>query len=175
MTTKDVVEGLLYVCPKAAVPLWVANVISDERFWGAVEHKELTFMRYFLDPRFLIIVESQIHVYIIGDPVAKNAYNIINIEGFHVDHFVISKQQLREEIKSAVSEPRFLPDAYVKRIIFMHDQDLYVFNRFDDKKLLSKTQWTIGTDIYDANAKGYSISINDLFREIEDEFKKYGE
>lgn len=173
MTTKDVVEALLFLNPESRPILTAAHILSEKNNWQAKEHPELTFMRYFKDPRYLWIIESQIHVYIIGDPVAKNMYNILNIEGYDVDHLLISKQQLREEIKSAVSEPRFLPDPGFKRFIFSNGKMLYIFNRFDEKKFVARSKWTIGTNIYDAGAPEYDISINNLFREIEDEFKKY--
>ena len=178
MTTRDVIEELLYMCPHTYKTLWELKVLSKERNWSARHHEELTFMRYFQNPMFLEIIESQMHIYIIGDPLGKNLYNILEIEGFAVDHLIISKQQLLEEIKTTVSEPRFMADPYVKRVIFIKylpdgRTDSYIFNRFDDKKFLStKSSWSLGVDIYDADAKTYEFGINQLFKAILDEFPK---
>ena len=118
-----------------------------------------------------MVVTNQVHVYIIGEIAKGKTYNIINIEGFHADHMVISKGELINLIKKTVTEKLFLPDN-PNRIIYMHGEVLFIFNKIGDtnKNLFSKSQWTMGTDIYDVEARQYETDANKILKAIMSEF-----
>lgn len=171
MTTQDIVEALLFINPSARKYLTSAHVISRERNWQPKQHDEFIFMKHFTDPKYLVFIDEQVHVYIIGAKENKRLYNVLNIEGFSVDHYVLTKSDLREMIKNTLKETQYLPLGN-KRIYFMYKDEIYVFNRLDNKKFLSKANnWTIGAkSIYDPSCPKYSFSFDQVMTAIEDSY-----
>lgn len=155
MTAQTITEALLNINPNIEPLFRAAHIISEERPWKGVSHPEYPFVKYFFSPKFIVIVSKQIHVYIIGDKDKGNKRHVINIEGYHADHMVINKHELTKLIKDTVSEKLFLPNNFYDRIIYMTQEELFIFNRvtaLNCNMFTSKSKWTVGADtIYDVN------------------------
>ena len=173
MTTKEIVEGILYLNPDTEKYFKAAHIISEERNWNAKAHPEFPFIQSFKDPRFIVIIANQIHLYLIGDIAKGKSYNVLNIEGHTANHLTVSKGQLTNIIKETVNEKLYLPRNNKDRVIYMFHEELFIFNRMDDKKCSlfgGKSRWTTGVDIYDANIKSYKSSIQEILKAIYSEF-----
>lgn len=157
MTAQDVTEAILSINPTLEPQFRAAHIISKERPYTAKSHPEYPFLKYFFDPKFIIIISQQIHVYIIGDKDKGKSYHIINIEGYHSDHLVISFKELTKLIKESVSAPLFLPKNFYDRIIYMHNEELFIFNRvtaLNSNMFTNRSKWTFGNradTIYDVD------------------------
>ena len=172
MTTKDVIEALLSICPNSHKYLKAMHIINDtDRNWQARRHDEYPFISAFSNPKFLSVINKQIHIYIIGDTFKKRNYNILNIEGFSANHMILSKGELKNHIKENVKEKVFLPDNGNERIIFISDDNMYIFNRMGFKRdMYAKAEWTFGTDIYSMDVPKYNTSATEILNNICDEF-----
>lgn len=179
MTTKDIVEAILYLNPDTEKLFRASHIISEERNWKAKPHPEYPFINAFKDPRFLVIISTQIHVYLIGDTVkAKgrgSVYNILNLEGFTANHYTLGKTDLTKEIKKSLNEPLYLPHNTMDRIIYMYKEELFIFNRLEMKntnkyKFFGKWLVTMGTNIYDASNKTYITTADEILKNIYSEF-----
>jgi hypothetical protein len=173
MTTKDVVEAILYLNPETEKFFRACHLLDDNRAWKPYAHPEYPFIDAFKDPRFLVIISTQIHIYLIGtESDKKRSYHIINIEGFHADHMICSKSELTTTIKKVVTEKLFLPRNFYDRIIYMYHEGLFIFNKVNDKgNLFSKNaEWSMGVDIYSADARTYKTTANDILKAIYGEF-----
>lgn len=173
MTTKDVVEAVLYLNPETERFFRASHILDDNRVWKPYAHPEYPFIDKFKDPRFLCIISTQVHLYLIGEESdKKRSYHIINIEGFHADHMICSKSELTSQIKATVTEKLFLPKTYRDRIWFGWHEELFIFNKVNDKgNLFSKNaEWTMGVDIYSADVKTYKTTTNDIMKAIYSEF-----
>jgi len=173
MTTKDVVEAILYLNPETEKFFRACHLLDDNRAWKPYAHPEYPFIDAFKDPRFLVIISTQIHIYLIGgESDKKRSYHIINIEGFHADHMICSKSELTSTIKKVVTEKLFLPRNFYDRIIYMYHEGLFIFNKVNDKgNLFSKNaEWSMGVDIYSADARTYKTTANDILKAIYGEF-----
>lgn len=149
--TKELVEGILYLCPSSEIFFRAAKIISKERNWKAKPHPEIYEINKFSNPKFLVIVETQIHVIVFGDPinVDNKVRHIYIIEGFNARHTLTNMNNLIDTIKEMVTEDRFLPTEYMHRIIYMDRKQVYVCNKISkSKNFFSKSQWSLGTDIY---------------------------
>lgn len=185
MNTKDLVEGLLYIKPDLELYFRAAQLIDsldEKRNWKPVEHNEIGFINKFTNPKFIVIIETQIHVFIIGDPYVDEfgkdrGFHVYIVEGFNCKHTAIDKNRLIGEVKNRTSEDRFLPEGYMKRILYMDSNSIYVWNRIDGKNsLFGKTKWSVGTDVYNVNVPAYETSadtiLKECYKEIEDQYKK---
>lgn len=173
MTAKDVVEALLYINPDTYNSFRAAHIINDlDRNWKAKEHSEYPFISKFTNPYFLIIIEKQIHVYIIGEKFKEKSYNILNIEGYNADHMIMTKGELIDNISKTIKEKVYLPPNFSERIIFIKNNKLFVFNKVTFKgNIFSKAAyWSIGTDIYSVDNPTYKLSAYDILKEINKEF-----
>ncbi len=179
MTAQDLVEGLLSINPKIEPLLRAIHVIAEpDRLWTANAHPEYTFLKYFFDPHIITIISKQIHVYIIGDKDKGNRYHIINLEGYHADHLIINKNELTRLIKETVSEKLFLPNNFYDRIVYMHDEGLFIFNRVTSLHLnmfTSKSKWTVGADTiynvdYESTISERNTNAYEILKEIYNEF-----
>ena len=172
MTTKEITEAILYLNPDTYKHFRAAHIINDsDRQYKPIAHPEYPFINAFKDPRFLIVISKQIHVYIIGEKSKGKRYNIINIEGFSADHMTLTKSLLTNLIKTTVSEKLFLPYSYQDRIIYMYREELFIFNRQDIKgTIFSKSEWSLGINIYDASIKTYKTNAWEILKAIYEEF-----
>lgn len=172
MTTKDITEAILYINKDTYKAFRAAHILNDfDRNWKPKEHIEYPWLKAFYEPKFLIIVEQQIHVYIIGDIFKGKSYNVINIEGYQADHMCLNKSQITEQIRNNVKEQLYLPESLNERIIFIDDRKIYVFNRKTYKgNMFSKSKWSLGTDIYSVSVQTYDTNANEILKNIYDEF-----
>lgn len=174
MTTKEITEAILYLCPNSYKHFRASHIINDsDRQYKPMAHPEYPFINAFKDPRFLVIISKRIHVYIIGDKAAGKGrrYNIIDIEGFSADHMTLTKGDLTAHIKKNVSEKLFLPYSYQDRIVYMYKEELFIFNRQDiNGTIFSKSNWTLGIDIYDASIRSYKTNAYEILKAIYSEF-----
>lgn len=179
MTTKTIVESILYLNPNTEKLFRASHILSEERNWKAVPHPELPFINAFKNPKFLVFVSTQIHLYLIGDVIkAKgrgSVYNILNLEGFTANHMTLGKTDLLKEIKETLKEPLYLPHNTMDRIIYMTDEELFIFNRMEMKstnkyKFFGKWHTTMGANIYDMNNKIFCTKAEDIVKAIFSEF-----
>ena len=57
MTTEQVVEAVLNINPYTENLFRAAHIINDtDRNWKAKAHPEYKFLKYFFDPKFIIII-----------------------------------------------------------------------------------------------------------------------
>ena len=120
-------------------------------------------------PHIISIISKQIHVYIIGDVDKRNHRHIINVEGFNSYHYVYSRYELMDDMKTKLKQKLFLPDNTYDRIIYMNADDLFVFNRItalNNQIFSSKSRWTIGADYYDVGAPLKVTNYNDIIEQI---------
>lgn len=186
MTAQDVTEAILSINPKAEPLFRVAHIISDERQYSAKGHPEYPFLKYFFDPKFIVVISKQIHVYLVGDKDKGKKYHVINIEGYHADHMVVALRELTGIIKKTVNEKLFLPNNFYDRIIYIHNGELFIFNRVNAlncSMFTGKSKWTFGTradTIYDVdyeatisekNTTAYKI-LDQIYDTIEQGFIK---
>ena len=175
MTAQDIAEALQAINPISELGLRAAHVIEyPDRDWKPRAHPEYPFLKYFFYPKFIVIVSQQIHVYIIGEKEKGNKWHIINLEGFHADHFVMSQRELTHLIKATVSVKIFMPDNIYDRIIYIDGEELFIFNRLNCNMFTSKSKWSIGAAaIYDVdseakikerNTNAYEI-LNEIYKE----------
>lgn len=186
MRTKTLVEGILYVSGNNHLVrqcFEICHVINDtDRNWQSKPHIELFYLDYFKRPYFLMIVDKQLHVYIIGDEAKGRSYNIINIEGYSGNHMTMAKGALKKMIyDDAVAEKDlYLPPSFSQRIIFIKpsydkgqilDEDIYAFNRQEIKgHLFYKSTWSIGPDIYSVSQPEYETNAHEILNAIFEEF-----
>ena len=179
MTSKEVVEAILAINPSTYDKFRACHLINDEdRRWTAVGHPEYPFIKYFFDPHFIVIISKRIYVYIVGDKDKGRKYHILCLEGYHADHMVIGLNDLTGVIKTSVSEKLFLPNNFYDRIIYMHDEELFIFNRvsaLNCNMFTSKSKWTYGTTAdtiysvdYEARIKEKNTSAREILVEIYD-------
>lgn len=172
MNTKSIVEAMLFQSPETEKFFKAAHIISRERNWKAKKHDEFYFLNKFSNPRFIVVINNLVHVYIIGDESHKKNYNIINIEGFTANHLVITKGELIKLIKDTVSEKLFLPNNHSNRIVYMYQEVLFIFNQVDStqKGMFSTSQWSLGTNIYEVGAKTYKTDARQILQAMLSEF-----
>lgn len=175
MTTQDIVEAILSINPNVKPLFKAAHIISEERQYGPKAHSEYPFLKFFFDPKFIVVISKQIHVYIIGDKDKGKKYHVLNIEGYHADHLVITLKELTEIIKTTVSEKLFLPNNFYDRIIYMHNEELFIFNRVNAlncSMFTGKSKWTYGNSastIYDVDYEATISERNTDARKILDQ------
>lgn len=182
MTAQDITEAILSINPKVESLFRAAHIISDDRKYGPKGHPEYPFLKHFFDPKFIVVISKQIHVYIIGDKDKGKKYHIVNIEGYHADHMVITLRELTGLIKTTVNEKLFLPNNFYDRIIYMHNEELFIFNRVNAlncSMFTGKSKWTYGNSastIYDVdyeatikerNTSAYKI-LDQIYLDIEE-------
>ncbi len=183
MKTKEITEGLLYVAQDERymrMCLEICHVLNDrDRNWSSSEHTEFHFLDSFRNPYFLMFVDKQIHLYLIGDKAKGKTYNILNIEGYDTELFTMAKSAINKEIVDTLRESRkqFLPSPLSQRIIFINslkgefsgkfeDLDIYIFNRSEnDDNILKKGKWTLGLDMYSAGQREYITSVSEILKE----------
>lgn len=171
MKTKFLVEGLLYMNPALEIFFRAAHIINDtDRKWQPVAHEEIGFIHKFQNPKFLVIIDNQIHVFLFGDPYVdefgkERGFHVFVIDGYNCKHTALDKKKLIEEIKFLVNQEKFLPEEYMNRIIYMDNNEVYIFNKIGGKKLFSKSTWSIGTDIYSVDALTYETSADEIIKE----------
>lgn len=178
MNAQDVTEAILSINSNLVPQFRAAHIITDERQYTAKPHPEYPFLKYMFDPKFIIIISKQIHVYLVGDKDKGKKYHIINIEGYHADHLVIGLRELTKLIKTTVNEKLFLPNNFYDRIIYIHNEELFIFNRVDKlscSMFTSKSKWTFGNradtiyDVdYEATINERNTSASDILEQIYD-------
>lgn len=182
MKTKDLVEGILFMNPALEIFFKAAHIIDhkdESRDWKPVEHKEIGFINKFTNPKFIVIVETQIHVFMIGDPYTDEygngkGFHVYIIEGFNCKHTAIDKNKLLGEVKNRTKEDRFLPDGYMKRIIYMDTKSVYIFNKIDGKSsLFGKATWSMGTNVYNVDVPAYTTSAETILKQCYDTVEEY--
>ena len=177
MTTKEVVEALLSIDPDLEKIFIAAHVIANpDRNWRAKAHPEFRFLKNFFNSKFIIIISTQIHIYIIGDKAKGNKYHIINLEGYHADYMIINKNELTKIIKDTSKEKLFLPNNFYDRIIYMTHEELFIFNRVSSlncNMFTNKSKWSVGAStIYDVNIESKYKERNTNAQEILNEIYK---
>lgn len=169
--TKELVEGLLYLNPKTELFFRAAKIIDKDRNWKPKEHDEIYEINKFKNPKFLVIVETQIHVIIFGDaiPIDNKIRHIYIVEGFNCKHTLVDKNNLIDLVKEMVNENRFLPEEYMHRILYMDNNQVYIFNKLDKtKNFFAKSVWSLGTDIYAMNVPTVETKADEIIRQAYD-------
>lgn len=179
MITKEVIEGLLYLTNNRDLTtqcLRASHVLNNvDRDWGPVQHSEFYWLPSLLYCTYLIIIDKQVHVYLIGDRVKGQTYNILNIEGHFCEHLALSKGEFVKHLKqqSKDTDKLYLPEQFGQRIIYLKPDyvnnlcNSYIFNRQTfNNNMFRKSTWTLGTDIYSVDQKEFETKAEDILREI---------
>ena len=179
MQTKDVIEGLLYLTTQRKMTiecLKACHVLNDtDRNWQPVQHTEFHFLDDIKYCSYLMIVDKQVHVFLIGERSKGRTYIILDIEGFTCDLLTMSKGELIKYIKDGCKENEklYLPESFGQRIVFIKPEyingltTVYIFNRQTlDSNMFRKSMWNFGTDIYSVGNKEYETKADDILREI---------
>ena len=180
--TKEIIEAILYKSQNREYMeecLQICHVLNDtDRNWQPVEHTELFYAESFSNPYYLMIVDKQIHVYLIGEKDKGKTYNVLNIEGFNYEKLTLAKSAIIKHITDNLkdSQKQFLPSPLSQRILYINKQrdiletvenNMYIFNRVtgDDNILKRNSKWTVGYDIYSADQPEYTTSLSDILKE----------
>lgn len=187
--TKELIEAILYKSQNREYMeecLQICHVLNDsDRNWQPVEHTELFYAESFSNPYYLMIVDKQIHLYLIGEKDKGKTYNVLNIEGFNYEKLTLSKSAIIKHITDNIkdSQKQFLPSPLSQRIFYINKQkdnsetvenNLFIFNRVsgDDNILKKDSKWTIGHDIYSASQQEYTTRVSEIlaecFKELEE-------
>lgn len=175
MLTKSIVEGILYASggnPIVRECFELCHIINKtDRNWQSIPHLELFYMDYFKRPRFLMVVDKLVHLYIIGDKSKGVTYNIICIDGFNAEHLTIPKGALKQRILSDSKETKalYLPENFNQRIVWINpdytnntlpDSCITIFNKTSSRGTIfdKNIKVSLGVDIYSANAPEYTIT-----------------
>ena len=182
MLTKEIIEGLLYITRhrdilvKCLSAMHILN--NTDRNWQPIQHTEFHFLNEFREPYFLMIVDKQIHVYLIGDRSKNRSYYILNIEGYNTELLNMPKSELTNYIKEQSKETRklYLPELFGQRIIFIKpdyinnllgEDDVYIFNKQTfDNELFRKGAWNFSTNIYKVDQPEYEMKAEKILQEI---------
>ena len=180
--TKEIIEAILYKSQNREYMeecLQICHILNDtDRNWQPVEHTELFYAENFSNPYYLMIVDKQIHVYLIGEKDKGKTYNVLNIEGFNYEKLTLAKSAIIKHITDNLkdSQKQFLPSPLSQRILYINKQrdiletvenNMYIFNRVtgDDNILKRNSKWTVGYDIYSADQPEYTTSLSDILKE----------
>ena len=179
MLTKEVIEGLLYITNHRNLTiecLRACHILNDtDRNWQPVQHTEFHFLDDFKYCDYLMIIDKQIHVYLLGEKQKGRSYNILNIEGFNCNHLVMSKTELIKYIKDESKEidKLYLPSSFGQRIIYLQPNyinnicETYIFNRQSlDNNMFRQSKWNFGTDIYSVDQPEYTVKADTILKEI---------
>lgn len=179
MKTQEVIEGLLYVTNHREILsdcLKACHVLNEyDRNWQPIQHSEFHFLDDLKYCSFLEIIDKQIHVFLIGERSKGRTYNILNIEGNSSNLLILSKGDLIKHIKNEIKKVDllYLPEAFGQRIIYIKPDyvnniyETFIFNRQEmNNKMLKKSKWTFGTDIYSVNQPEYETRAEDILKEI---------
>ena len=186
MLTKHIVEGLLYVSGGNELVrhcFELCHILNKtDRNWESKPHLELFYLDNFKYPKFLMIIDKQLHVYVIGEKAKGKTYNIIKIDGFTAEHYTINKSELKNYIVNDTKEAKklYLPDNFGQRIIFIKpdyennilpDNNLFIFNRLSSTgNIFAKSTWSLGVDIYSMDPIEYDTDASEILKAIYDEF-----
>lgn len=183
METKALVEGILYMQPDLELLFRAAHIIDprdEKRNWKPVEHNEIGFINKFTNPRLIVIIETQIHVFLVGDPYIdeygnEKGFHVYIIEGFNCKHTAIDKNRLIGEVKSRTNDvDRFLPEGYMRRIVYMDRGNVYIFNKMDGKNnLFGKSKWSMGTNVYSVDVPSYDTTADAILRQCYEHIEEY--
>ena len=182
METKLVVEALLSVASDTEYmsnALYGCHILNDtDRNWSPNPHSEYPWITAFTNPYFLMVVDKQVHVYVIGNKDKGKTYNVLNIEGYSCEHWTLAKSGIIKNITDSIKESQrqFLPSPISQRIMLLtpwregysmkFEDNIYIFNRqARDDNMLKKSKWSIGLDIYSTNQPEYTTSVAEILKE----------
>lgn len=180
--TKEIIEAILYKSQNREYMeqcLQICHILNDsDRNWQPIEHTELFYAESFVNPYYLMIVDKQIHVYLIGEKDKGKTYNVLNIEGFNYEKLTLAKSAIIKHITDNIkdSQKQFLPSPASQRILYINKQrdntetvenNIYIFNRkdTDDNILKRNSKWSIGQDNYAADQPEYTASVSEILKE----------
>ena len=178
MLTKDIIEGLLYITNYRELTkdcLKACHIIDTGRNWQPVQHPELYFLDSFKLCSYLIIIDKQVHVFLLGDKIKNKTYNVLNIEGFTCELLNLNTSDLIKYIKEECKkvDKYYLPSIFNQRIIYLNPNytteecDVFIFNKQDfDSNLFKKATWSIGRDMYSMNNPEHILKAEDILKEI---------
>lgn len=136
VSSKNIIEDLLYVAENkefVRTALEVCHMINNsDRNYVSSNHGNPC-INEFSKPRFLCIIDKQIHVYVIGNKKKNRTYHTIMIEGNNSIYKEQSKNELVCYIKEVLrkSYEEFMPNSYIQRIFFIPYEELTSNNKND--------------------------------------------
>lgn len=177
MTSREFIEHFLYYTfnnPKIVESLEIAKVISTEREILPV-FRDLEIVEKFKKPKFLILIDKLIYVYLITSD--SRGLNVIEIIGDEIFYYYTNKTKLLNIIKGRLKEDEnlYLPLPFYRKIIFINpdysnrepltDKEVTVFSRNDLTGSFWGTKSSWSTKIEDYSLENRS-SFTDYTREI---------
>lgn len=146
MITKDVLGKLMYDHPNFRSPFTVLGILTKDRMISPKDRSELDNLLSVFDSNAKIIsVFGQVQLTIIIQPVmrGKRQIPVILIRGIHCTITEMSKTAIIAELKETLNLKDYIPDAFVKKIIFIDsfdEKDTYGFVLSE----YMKNKWTLG-------------------------------
>lgn len=146
MITKDVLGKLMYNHPNFRSPFTILGILTKDRMISPKDRSELDNLLSVFDTNAKIIsVFGQVQLTMIIQPEMKGKRQIpvILIRGIHCTITEMSKTAIIDELKETLNLKDYIPDAFVKKIIYIDsfdNTDTYgmIFSEY------TRNKWTMG-------------------------------
>lgn len=182
LKTSDVIEYLLYYranMDSLRDCLEIAKLNIDIPLTPK-PHLELEFIERFKKPKFLILVDKLLYVYIFGES-DKSKVHYLEIVGNETHYKTQRVETIRKEILKKLREDfqLYLPLSFYRKVIYIHpkgdtltDEDILCITRNElTKPLTTKTTWHTKEETYTANREGFEVYFETLLNKILEEVK----
>lgn len=156
--------------------LTAAHVLNNhDRNWQPVQHPEFYFLDSFKHCLYIVAIDVQVHVYMIGDRAKGRTYDVLNIEGNSCQHLTLSKGDIIQHIRNTIelAGEEYLPDKFMQRLIFMQPDyingicEYTIFNKEAfSSQMFRRAEWTLGTNIYKVEQRSYKTKAADILRNM---------
>lgn len=142
----EFLQYLLYYTgenPKIVESLEISKLINVDRKILPKFNAEIDFIEKFKFPKFLIIVDKLIHVYLIGEEINKMKAHVVEIIGHDLNKYEVSTAELIKIIRKNLNNDKdlYLPMSFYRKVIFISpnystrteltDDEVTVFSKND--------------------------------------------
>lgn len=146
MITKEVLEKLMFDHPDFRHPFQILGILDKNRMISPKDRSELNnLLSVFNEKAKIISVFGQVQLTAIIQPELKtrNKLPVIFIRGIHCSVLEISKTKLAYELRSTLNLKDYIPDAFVKKVIYIDsfNQSGDVYGEIFSEYL--KNKWTL--------------------------------
>lgn len=146
MITRDVLGKLMYDNPNFRTPFTILGILTKNRMISPKDRSELSNLLSVFDSNAKIIsVFGQVQLTMIIQPTMKGKRQIpvILVRGIHCTITEMSKTAIVAELKETLNLKDYIPDAFVKKIIYIDHFD----NQNAYGEIISeytRNRWTLG-------------------------------
>lgn len=177
LKTNEVIEYLLYYrANKESIRecLEIAKLDLDFPLIPK-PHLELEFIERFKNPKFLIIVDKLMYVYIFGEKSGSNIH-YLEIIGNETTYNIQRVESVRKRILKRLREDfyLYLPLSFYRKVIYIEpktdtltDDDILCVTRNElTKPMTTQTTWHTKKETYSANRDGFNLYFEELLTRI---------